>query len=244
VIEFKRNIGKFISGIVAAALLSGVDVHAQTVVPPVIVNAPGNILCSGAACVDLVHQMQMIVFGNLIQTDQMEPVGVEDMVIDHAQFCRNLKDGKPPNCATAPIVPGVNYSPLQYAADYHSEGCHYGNWAGIFTQAISDAGLPGYNGNPDQPLTGVNFQVDCATHRACYASQSGRNACDAQFHDMMLSTCAHASPSGHPSAACGRFAAAYRVAAELDGQGAYTAGSPAHQCAMWHRDMEQNHCPK
>jgi hypothetical protein len=250
-LRMRRLTGRAIrlSGILAALSVVSIDLSAQAcpggVCPPITVTGPttagSNILCRGMACANILQGMQAASYMSLDLSDQQAPIGPEDVPVSQTEFCRNLRTSKPVGCGITPApVPGVNTTFQVYAAQY-GNGCGDGSWSVTIANAIAQASLPGYSGNPDAPFAGISFRGACNAHDACYAGQGVRGTCDTNLYNSLAAICATA---GSVATTCNGYAHAFAAAVSLGGQAAYTQAYLQQQCALWHKNMETNACPK
>jgi hypothetical protein len=227
----------FHSGVQAQACPGGVC-------PPVVVTAPtgsgSNIICRGSACAGILASMQEATYFEM-PLDQQGPIEPTDIPVDRGLFCANLKVSKPAGCGSvAPPVPLLNTTIASYINN-NANGCGDGSWSAIFGNAIAQLVLGDYSGDPNAPIAGVSFRSACNAHDACYAGQGVRDTCDTNFSNALNNIC---NGTGTVAPTCRGYANAYSAAVRLGGESAYVASYVTQQCALWHKNMEQNSCPK
>ncbi|HSX59955.1 MAG TPA: hypothetical protein VLF18_07130 [Tahibacter sp.] len=234
-----------VRSLAVAGLALAASVQAQTVMPPVTVTAPttggGTVICSGNGCAMMLQMMQSQAYYEL--HDQMPPLGEESNTpIDRNTFCGNLRSQKPEGCgASPPPAPLVNISFDAFANSF-GNGCGDGSWAGDIADLIAGTLVDHYSGDPNRPMSGINFTGACNVHDACYAGQGDRGGCDGGFYTQLSGVCS--AQSGEVRDICNGFAHAYSAAVSLGGQDAYDQAGQAYQCALWHDNMDDNSCPR
>lgn len=143
-----------------------------------------------------------------------------------SQFCSALEAARPANCQSAPSVPGFD-------PNWQPNGC--GSEQGSWGESLAGSILYPYTLN--QPMAGADFTSACNGHDECWGNASPRLACDAQFEVDLGDACA-----GTP--ACMELAQAYVAAVgSSTGTANYDSAVAARQCAEWHHDKAENHCP-
>ncbi len=229
--------------VLGLTLAAVVPVYAQVVLPPVVVTAPatggGTVLCTGDGCANLLASMQATAYFEL--HDHEPPIGEpNDAPIDREEFCSNLSDEEPDDCgSTPPPAPMVNTTLGVYATQY-GNGCGDGGWAASIADFIAGPFIDDYSGNPNEPMPGIHFLGSCNDHDACYAGQGNRGSCDNALYTGLSGVCG--AQTGEVRDICLGFAHAYSAAVSLGGQGAYNAAGLSYQCALWHKNMENNGC--
>lgn len=235
-----------IISILLLAFHSGVQAQACPggVCPPVEVRGPAgggsNVICRGSACAGILSSMQEAAYFDMAY-DQQGPIEPTDIPVDRGQFCANLKTSKPAGCGSvAPPVPLVNTSIATFARD-NANGCGDGSWSVIFGNQIAQLLLSSYSGDPNTPITGVSFRSACNAHDACYAGQGVRDTCDTNFSNALNNVC---NGTGTVAPTCRGYANAYSAAVRLGGLAPYMQSYATQQCALWHKNMEENSCQK
>lgn len=222
----------------AVALSLTTLVRADTQLPEIVVTGSDGepITCYTVGCQEILGFM-MRPSQPLFDSEELEPEGP-----DREQFCKLLGEKIPQGCSSseAPVVPGSQFGP------WRGNGCgasSWSNWTFSAIEALGQTLIGNFSGNINAPFPGVSFEQPCNAHDGCYASISQRWQCDSAFNDSMRSACA-ASLLSEPLEMCNQFASAYHAAVGLGGEDAYNAGQTALQCAVWHREMDQNLCEK
>ncbi len=227
--------------IVAAltGLLTVAHADNTTTLPPVravLSDLGTDVLCYGYECAGILNVMAPPLF-----VVEYATIADTDVVIDHGEFCRQLKDKKPPGCdlSSPPSTPDTD-------ANWQPNGCG-NNWR---VQAAMQLGIMAivpdeFAGNFNAPYSGVSFLGACNRHDQCYGLAFDKAFCDSRFGDEMTAACGVvASSAGHN--VCDGLAGIYKgaVAATTFGNDAYASSVKAHTCAVWVKDMNVNGCPR
>ncbi|WP_434212633.1 hypothetical protein [[Pseudomonas] boreopolis] len=213
----------------------------QTTLPTVKVTAEriggGMLMCTTVTCAGALDEEQYrerMAYMRMYATYPQD-----DLPIDKAKFCSNLKGKKPSNCDffSPPMTP-------EYSSNWMPDGCGSGprqQW--FLDRLVSSASSGQYSGNLNAPYSGISFQAACNEHDRCWGVGKEKSSCDMAFSNNMQNACSSASnPNGLNI--CLGFAGLYygAVATTNAAQVTYQDSVMAYACAGWAYDMRLNGC--
>jgi hypothetical protein len=164
----------------------------------------------------------------------------DDIPINKAAFCENLKDKIPYigcHVASPPSTPGLDLN-------WRPNGCG----AGPIDQYLIDRALSiipsEYSGNIHAPYPGVSFLNACNQHDRCWGIGGNRLTCDENFLTDMRNACSASAGAG--IGVCNGVASGYHsvVSSTSIGHGNYNSAVRQRACATWAHDMKSNSCPQ
>lgn len=223
-----------LTGLIAVA-------HADntTTLPPVravLSDLGTDVVCYGYECAAILNVMAPPLF--VAEYATISDTGV---VIDHGEFCRQLKDKRPSGCdlSSPPSTPDTD-------PNWQPNGCG-NNWR---VQAAMQLGIMAivpndFADNYNAPYYGVSFLAACNRHDQCYGLAFDKAFCDDRFGAEMRAACGVVASSAGYSV-CDGLAGIYKgaVASTTFGDAAHAASVKEHTCAVWAKDMNANGCPR
>ncbi len=191
-----------------------------------------QVLCRGDACAYVIAALTREITGLLQQSNN--PGDQNEVFLTKDQICTAVKKTKPSGCGDKPSVTGLD--------GVTGNGCGTG-WASRATAWATLASQHGLNftGNVDAPARGASFLGSCNQHDACYGTQAAsQQSCDQSFRGSMSAAC---SSAADPTV-CGQMASLYHGTVVALGTNAYDASALALGCYTYHKNLEDNSCPK
>lgn len=222
-----------LASLTAALLLVCGVAHADPVMERVTVTAKfvdgSNVICEGSACAQLLEGMIRDV---LLNFGEEAPL-VDEVVIGHPQFCRELRQSRPAGCSLdfPPSTP-------QLDSNWTSNGCGTEKIQASYLVEVLERFT---SQNLNEPLPNVSFYAACRSHDRCYAMNMGKGVCDDGFAEALNNTC-NSSASATYHSACTAIAGAYQRAVRYGALGAYNQAAREKSCAEWAHNMKQNKC--